>query len=503
MSLLLNSLKKADSENQKAATENAPQQAAAPEAGRPAGAPAETIDFDSIVEETAPDGGKGEEQRSKELVSAGRVFRAGAEEDDFSGSGGGFRTAFYSVLGLGILLGGSYGLIASGLVPGVSTASLFGMFGQEERIAPVAQKDDVLTLAVAGSNEEVLPLPQPIIDIQADIDYAGLQAPDPALLETAVGRREYVEKIIILAGVGVEEESEFDDETTLDILNIAPVPEETEAAEEIEITAVKTAAASRVRKKLLDAQTPSDRILGAQVNLRDNGSESVVAQASAEKAPKTETTEQPAPKMADDKNVKVVPSLSGADRRRLLRDANRLYGNGAYAEAEAVYRGILLKRNTNIDALRGVALVAIATGRYQLAVATYLKILEYYPNDPVAIADLANLHGITRENSYVIEGALKKVIGRRPQWDSRLHFALGNLYAGNQRWVDAQQSYFKAYAEEQNNPDYAYNLAVVLDYLNKPELAVKYYREALALSGSSPSGFNASEVRARIDSILY
>jgi tetratricopeptide (TPR) repeat protein len=40
-----------------------------------------------------------------------------------------------------------------------------------------------------------------------------------------------------------------------------------------------------------------------------------------------------------------------------------------------------------------------------------------------------------------------------------LNFALGNLYAQQGRWNDAQQAYFRAFAGDGDNPDYQFNLA--------------------------------------------
>ena len=75
----------------------------------------------------------------------------------------------------------------------------------------------------------------------------------------------------------------------------------------------------------------------------------------------------------------------------MLNRARGLYRDGAYAEAEAVYKNILRHSPTSVDALRGIAQLAIATRRYQLAAVTYLKILNLYPGDPFAVSGLTNL----------------------------------------------------------------------------------------------------------------
>jgi uncharacterized protein HemY len=60
-----------------------------------------------------------------------------------------------------------------------------------------------------------------------------------------------------------------------------------------------------------------------------------------------------------------------------------------------------------------------------------------------------------------------------------LFFALGNLYARQGRWSEAQQAYFQAYALEPDNADHLFNVAVSLDHLRQKKLAAQYYRMAL------------------------
>jgi tetratricopeptide (TPR) repeat protein len=86
-----------------------------------------------------------------------------------------------------------------------------------------------------------------------------------------------------------------------------------------------------------------------------------------------------------------------------------------------------------------------------------------------------------------------------PAADARIYFALGNIYAESGRWLKAQGAYFEALTRDSENPDYVYNLAVTLDYLNKRALALRYYREAVSLTdGGAPSGFDPASARARI-----
>jgi tetratricopeptide (TPR) repeat protein len=79
-----------------------------------------------------------------------------------------------------------------------------------------------------------------------------------------------------------------------------------------------------------------------------------------------------------------------------------------------------------------------------------------------------------------------------------LNFTLGNQFAQQGRWAEAQQEYFKAFASEPDNADFAYNLAVSLDHLRQPRLALEYYKRALAIAKARGASFDvvAAETRA-------
>ena len=97
-----------------------------------------------------------------------------------------------------------------------------------------------------------------------------------------------------------------------------------------------------------------------------------------------------------------------------------------------------------------------------------------------------------------LEIELKTLIGRNPD-AAPLHFALGNLYASGLRWTEAQQAYFEAFRIDEVNPDYLFNLAVSLDQLRQPRLALDYYRKAEAVAATRGGGqFDRSTVTRRI-----
>ena len=79
-----------------------------------------------------------------------------------------------------------------------------------------------------------------------------------------------------------------------------------------------------------------------------------------------------------------------------------------------------------------------------------------------------------------------------------LNFTLGNQLAQQGRWPEAQQEYFKAFSAEPENADFAYNLAVSLDHLRQPKLALEYYRRALSLAQTRGASFDLNAAQARV-----
>lgn len=165
--------------------------------------------------------------------------------------------------------------------------------------------------------------------------------------------------------------------------------------------------------------------------------------------------------------------------------------NGAAQSYEQVLRG----DPKNIDALLGMAAIAVREGDLRTAETWYLKALEADPKDPNAQAGLINLRG--QADPATAESRLKLLLAQQPD-SPTLNFALGNVYAGQRRWSEAQLAYFNAHTADPTNPDYLFNLASSLDNLHLPKLALDYYHSALAASSGRKPGFDVEQVKARI-----
>lgn len=166
--------------------------------------------------------------------------------------------------------------------------------------------------------------------------------------------------------------------------------------------------------------------------------------------------------------------------------------------AQRDYQQVLRSDAKNTDALLGLATIAARQGQNEQAQALYQRALESDPNDATAQAGLINSRG--QADPVNSESRLKTALASQPD-SSALHFALGNLYARQLRWSEAQQAYFRAYSGEPDNADFIFNLAVSLDHLRQNKLAAQYYRMALsaaAMNNSQNISFDRNQVNNRV-----
>jgi tetratricopeptide (TPR) repeat protein len=177
-----------------------------------------------------------------------------------------------------------------------------------------------------------------------------------------------------------------------------------------------------------------------------------------------------------------------------LQAGYQAFNRGDLAGAQQQYEQALRTDPNNRDALLGAAAVALRQRQQQQAAAIYNRLLELDPNDGDA---LAGLMGLRQGDPAQAELRLKTVLTRAPD-AAPVQFALGNLYARQGRWPEAQQAYFRAWSAAPGNADYAYNLAIGLDRLNQGKLAITYYQKALALAQETPASFDRAALRLRL-----
>ena len=210
------------------------------------------------------------------------------------------------------------------------------------------------------------------------------------------------------------------------------------------------------------------------------------------------TTDSSGPAIEEDRGFQIARRQVPEKTSPVLERAFDAFNNGALAVADAAYISVLEQEPNNRDALLGLAAVSVRKGKRDAAANIYLKLLSLNPKDSVAQAGLIGLQrGL---DPVVAESRIKLLMDKEPN-AGHLHFSLGNLYATQARWGEAQGAYFSAYRVDSENPDYAYNLAVSLDHLAQRDAALSYYRRALALANGQPVGFRATAVRNRIRAI--
>lgn len=195
--------------------------------------------------------------------------------------------------------------------------------------------------------------------------------------------------------------------------------------------------------------------------------------------------------------IQIRKSQSGDQLNPALSSAYLSFTSGDVHAAEQQYQIVLRQEPNNRDALLGLAAIALNQRQAERAGTFYGRLLELDPSDPEAIAGLTSLQ---QGDPVQSESRLKKALNQSPHSGAIL-FSLGNLYAQQSRWSDAQQSYFRAFDSVPTNADYAFNLAVSLDRLNQTKLAKDYYQRALSLTQTGPGNFSRSSVQKRIEEI--
>jgi Tfp pilus assembly protein PilF len=213
----------------------------------------------------------------------------------------------------------------------------------------------------------------------------------------------------------------------------------------------------------------------------------------------------PAPRIAtpgnDDRALRITSGHPPAGSEAAfggLQEAYRLLQEGRYDAARQAYERLRVTDPNNIDVILGLASIAQRQGRNSDAAESYLRALEVEPRNTFAQAGLITMIG--KADPVAAEAKLRQLIGQQPA--AYLYLALGNVYAGQNRWSEAQSAYFEAQRLAPDSPDYAFNLAVSLEHIGQPRAATEYYQRALQLArGRSAFHFDPAQVRSRLQKL--
>jgi Flp pilus assembly protein TadD len=199
--------------------------------------------------------------------------------------------------------------------------------------------------------------------------------------------------------------------------------------------------------------------------------------------------------------LEVTRSKRANNNNQQLLDAYARLQAGDVVSASTLYQQVLEQIPNNRDALLGSAAIALREGNIARAREYYSRLMQLNPKDPLARTGL--LQTIQDIDPLQYEQELQRLLQQFPNV-APLAFALGNVYASQQRWNEAQSAYFDAFlfARQSNetaiNPDYAYNLAVSLEQINQPEAALDYYLQAQTLARAVTPGFDMQALTRRI-----
>jgi len=173
---------------------------------------------------------------------------------------------------------------------------------------------------------------------------------------------------------------------------------------------------------------------------------------------------------------------------------------GSLDDARKAYVDALQDEPLNRDARLGLAAVEQRANRLTEAARHLQALLSERPDDALAQAALIVLSA-ERTDPLSAESRIKLLLAVEPDLPA-LHFALGNQYARQSRWAEAERAYRQALHGDSSNPDIAFNLAVSLDRLQHSEAARLHYERALALAAGRPHAFDAGAASRRVLDLL-
>lgn len=235
--------------------------------------------------------------------------------------------------------------------------------------------------------------------------------------------------------------------------------------------------------------TPSDR------STAENGTKTALFAPRHEQAPaRSPATARESPVTAPIRLTRTRPEIDAG-----VAQAYASLQRGNLEAARREFEQALQRDPNNVDALLAMAALAQHEGRPAEAEAFRQQAMVANPGDTTVQAALLN--GVTGEaDPQAAESRLKMLLSSQPD-AAPLNFALGNLYARQGRWDEAQPAYFNAVAADGDNPDYLFNLAVSLDHLRQPRLAARHYQLALDAAGKRPAAFDRDGVQRRLSEL--
>jgi Tfp pilus assembly protein PilF len=174
---------------------------------------------------------------------------------------------------------------------------------------------------------------------------------------------------------------------------------------------------------------------------------------------------------------------------------------GQWEAAERRYRALLVKDRQNPDIWTGLGAAVMRAGQIDEAESMFRRALELNPGDVYARAMLLSLSRSIDPHRDSQFATLANQTTGSATIQAAVYALLGAEHAAARRWGEAQQAYFNALAADPVNPDYAYNMAVILEHMRQPRLAYDFYKKALEFSKLRSSQFELSRVESRLSAL--
>ena len=194
-------------------------------------------------------------------------------------------------------------------------------------------------------------------------------------------------------------------------------------------------------------------------------------------------------------SFQLTSKRSVSAKNRLLKEAFEAYQRGDNNAALEKYNRVVTDDPQNRNALLARAAINVQSDNNVKAIKDYQTLLIANPKDSFAMSSLISVASISPSKS---ESQLKKMMRDEPL-SPHLNFVLANIYGTQNRWQEAQNHYFKALENNPDDPNYAYNLAVSLEHIAKPKVAIVYYQLALANFNNGKATFNKVVVDKRVE----
>lgn len=182
-----------------------------------------------------------------------------------------------------------------------------------------------------------------------------------------------------------------------------------------------------------------------------------------------------------------------------LSDAYAAYQQQDYELALQLYQRVIRFDPYHRDASLGAAASATLSGEPGTAEQLYRHLLSLDALDTEAFAGLLRLVAQHPQRAIIELELLQHT--EHHNHPVLLTTALGNHFARQQRWRDAELAYAKAVAKPPVTADLTFNYAVVLDRLGQSQRAATRYQQALDLSAEQEVLFDRQAATRRLQSI--